>query len=220
VIQVIGIDLAGPAGAASTAVACFALRDRALHFEAAPCDGSDTALHELVRARRRVGPVVVGIDAPLSYEPGGGQRGRDADLRRLIVRHGMRPGSIMAPTAPRMVYLTLRGIALAHAFAAGGADAAELADVAIVEVHPGACMRLRGAELRSVTSFAGDAGCRAGLLSWLERQGLRAIAAPTPCSSHFVAACAAALGAWRWHEGEPAWVAPAEPPWHPYDFAC
>jgi len=37
---------------------------------------------------------------------------------------------------------------------------------------------------------------------------------------HTVAACAAALAAWDWSRGKGRWVHPADPPAHPYDFAC
>ena len=40
------------------------------------------------------------------------------------------------------------------------------------------------------------------------------------CSSHFVAACAAALAAWHWQKGTSSWLAKAQLPWHPFDFAC
>ena len=216
IVHVVGIDLAGPAGTANTGAACFTVRDGVLHFVSERCDGSDVGLRALIREKANEGAVVVGIDAPLSYEPGGGQRRRDAALRELIVSRGMRPGSVMAPTAPRMVYLTLRGIALAHAIA----DSSLGSKVEIVEVHPGASMCLHGADLRSVMAFATDDRDRAPLLSWLAAEGLHGVKAPSPCSSHFVAACAAALAAWRWSSGRAAWTASAEPPWHPYDFAC
>ncbi len=214
--HVVGIDLAGPAGMANTGAACFEVRDGTLRFEAEECDGSDVALLALIRRKANDGPVVVGIDAPLSYEPGGGQRRRDAGLRERIVARGMRPGSVMAPTAPRMVYLTLRGIALAHALS----ERPDASNVSIVEVHPGAAMCLRRANLRDVMTFATDDRARAECLRWLAGQGFHGGTAPPPGDSHFVAACAAALAAWRWHLGRHEWRAPAEPPWHPYEFAC
>src|SRR5438046_2816458 len=106
-MHVLGVDLSGPANVADTEVACFAPSASALRFVQERCDGSDGALYELVARLAAQGPVVIGVDAPLSYQPGGGDRCRDTALRRLIVRQGMRPGSVMPPTAPRMVYLTL-----------------------------------------------------------------------------------------------------------------
>lgn len=215
-MHVIGVDLAGPAGSAATAVVTFAAEDHGLRFLRLQCDGSDGALYEHVDRLVAQGPVIVGLDAPLSYEPGGGERRRDADLRALIVQNGMRPGSVMAPTAPRMVYLTLRGIAVARALT----NLAAPHPLQIVEVHPGAALCLHRAPLNTVLTFATDASARLELLSWLATQGLTGIRLPGDCSSHFVAGCAAALAAWKWHTGESQWVARAEPPWHPYDFAC
>lgn len=215
-MQVIGIDLSGPAGTGRTGVASFRLHEGALEFCRCECDGSDSALLEMVLSSAHRGRVVVGIDAPLSYEPGGRQRCRDADLRDQVVSRGMKPGTIMAPTAPRMVYLTLRGIVLARALTATRAPF----PVEIVETHPGAAMCLRGAPLDAILSFASADSARSQLLPWFATQGLRSIEAPLPCSSHFVAACAAALAAWRWSCGDPAWVARAAYPWHPYDFSC
>jgi hypothetical protein len=30
----------------------------------------------------------------------------------------------------------------------------------------------------------------------------------------------AALAAWKWSLDAPAWIHPADPPWHPHDMAC
>ena len=212
-MHVVGIDLAGPAGSASTGIAVFSPSANALRFVAQQCDGSDLQVHALAVNLSRNGPVVIGVDAPLSYEPGGGQRHRDRELRSVIVSRGMRPGSVMAPTAPRMVYLTLRGIALATALSA-------VPSVRVVEVHPGAALCLRGAPLGDVMSFAHDEGARERLLSWFASHGLHGVTSSQPCVSHFVAACAAAIAAWDWASKRPAWHVRADPPWHPYDFAC
>jgi len=52
--------------------------------------------------------VVVGLDAPLSCQPGGGLRECDRSLRQRVVKSGMRHGAVMPPTFNRMAYLTLR----------------------------------------------------------------------------------------------------------------
>ena len=40
--------------------------------------------------------------------------------------------------------------------------------------------------------------------------------------SHFIDACAAALGSWHWKDPafQPKWLLPANLPLHPYDFCC
>ena len=55
---------------------------------------------------------MIGIDAPLSYQDGGGDRPQDKSIRQFIKKHGLSGSSIMPPTLTKMVYLTLRGIGL------------------------------------------------------------------------------------------------------------
>lgn len=208
--------MAGPAGALNTGVVRFQVIDNRLSFVDEFCDGSDQGLLKLAERLSSEAPLVVGLDAPLSYQPGGGDRARDAELRRAIIRVGMHPGSVMAPTATRMVYLTLRGVAVAAHLR--GLPACHSVDV--VEVHPGATMSLRGAPLDSVKTYKDRAASRTELLEWLGSAGLANLVAPDECSSHFVSACAAALAAWKWRQRLSAWIVPAEQPWHPYDFSC
>jgi hypothetical protein len=59
-MHVVGIDLAGPAGAANTGAACFAVGDGVLRFVSEQSDGSDVALRALVHGKANEGPVVVG----------------------------------------------------------------------------------------------------------------------------------------------------------------
>ncbi len=128
----------------------------------------------------------------------------------------MASGSVMAPTTTRMVYLTLRGITVARSLAAlTTANATQ-----IVEVHPGASLGLRGAPLGLVKTFKTLASSQDALLRWLGDNGLSGLPTTAGGSSHFVAACAAALAALAWNQGTTAWCVPAEHPWHPYDFAC
>ena len=158
--------------------------------------------------------MIAGIDAPLSYNIGGGDRPADAALRKKIIAAGLRPGSVMVPTMTRMVYLTLRGMAVARLLRAAHEK------TAVVEVHPGAAMVLRGAPVDDVAAFKFDSKCRLNLLAWLEGQGLRNVAAVQEPTDHYVAACGAALAAWKWHINETKWLHRAVLPFHPFDFAC
>ncbi len=173
----------------------------------------DEQIMEKISRLSHEGRVAVGMDAPLSYNPGGGDRASDKALRDLVKQHAGGVG-VMTPTMTRMVYLTLRGIALTRMLAA------QVPEARLVEVHPGACMLLRDAAREDVKKFKTDVSARARLLDWLSSQGLKGLTASQPCSDHFVAACAAALGAWQWAIGKAVWCHPAEPPAHPYDFAC
>ena len=129
---IVGIDLAGPSNTLETAVVLFRSDDTGLEY-VRDCEGTDAGIRDLVAreaARRRV---VVGLDSPLSYEAGGGDRARDSALRKVVIKAGLHPGSVMPPTIFRMAYLTLRGLAVARFL--------EMPNVHVVEVHPGALLR-------------------------------------------------------------------------------
>jgi len=160
-------------------------------------------------------PLVVGIDAPLSYHIGGGDRPADSILRRRLVQVGLKPGSVMPPTMTRMAYLTLRGMAVSRML-----ESVTSHRIRIVEVHPGAAMALRGAPIQDVLGSRSGRNSRLRLLKWLESQGLRNLPIEETARDHDVAASAAALAAWQWHCNQWVWVFPAAPPYHPYDFAC
>ncbi len=81
-------------------------------------------------------------------------------------------------------------------------------------------MVLRGASSVDVAGFKRELAARLRLLGWLQEMGLDGLPRADDTSDHFVAACAAALAGWRWAEGKAVWCYPAQPPEHPYDFAC
>jgi predicted nuclease with RNAse H fold len=213
-VVIVGIDLAGPSNTADTVAVVAETRGDALDVVEVASDLSDAAIVELARRRGSSnGPITFGLDAPLSYNDGGGDRPGDKALRRLVVEAGLRSGSIMTPTMTRMAYLTLRGHAVARALES-------LGEARIVEVHPGAAMVLRGAPVAAVRGFSTDRKMQTKLLAWLRRQGVRGLEARKFPRSHHVAAVGALLGAWSWARGRSVWCQPAEPPAHPYDFAC
>ena len=80
-------------------------------------------------------------------------------------------------------------------------------------------MALRGAPIDAVQTFKGNEDARRQLLDWLEQQGLRSVSAHNP-SDHYVAACAAAMATWEWQVKESVCGCPADPPFHPFGFAC
>jgi hypothetical protein len=89
-------------------------------------------------------------------------------------------------------------------------------------VHPGTCMILRGANAEDVHAFKREPLARGRLLDWLGTQGLKGVSRSSGeiLTDHYVAACAAALGAWQWSLGKSVWRFALDPPHHPYDFAC
>lgn len=213
-MKVVGIDLSGPRNIADTCLVCFDQRGDALHLIDV-CEGADD--DQILQAVNDLDPrerIVIGIDAPLSYNANGGDRPSDKELRRLILDRGARAG-IMPPTMIRMVYLTLRGVVLTRLFEALQPQH----HCEIVEVHPGACMILRGADHEYVRKFKSESSARASLLNWLETKGVQGISRIDNPSDHYVAACAAAMGAWQWASGKSVWRFEKMLPHHPYDFA-
>jgi predicted nuclease with RNAse H fold len=181
---------------------------------------SDEDILKEISAQSETDEVVIGIDAPLSYEDGGGDRESDRALRRFIIEIGMKAGSIMAPTYNRMVYLTLRGIKLSREIE----TQASRYPTSIVEVHPGAVIgsRLTEAEKDHVLSYKQSPEVRRLLLRWFKKQQLIGIPETAAEQSHAIDACAAALGAWHWGDQRytPKWMYAARLPLHPYDFCC
>ena len=213
-VHIAGIDLSGPSNSRGTCVVVLRSHESSAVFAHHLPTAGDAEILDLVAGLSRKGLVVVGLDAPLSYQPGGGLRLRDRSLRDRIVERGMRHGPVMPPTFNRMAFLTLRGLGVARLL--GTLDPAE---VRVIEVHPGATFCLRGAPLASVLAFKKRQEHRATLLEWLSTQGITSLPLAEP-SDHFVAASGAALAAWEWSRGRSVWLAPPELPFHPFAFAC
>lgn len=214
-VHIIGIDLSGPTNIQDTVFLAFVLEETGLRLTRVIRDAGDEAIQQGIIDLLPRGPVVVGLDAPLSYNPGGGDRPGDRALRKKITAVGLHPGSVMAPTMTRMAYLTLRGMTVARSIRSIPKSPPD-----IVEVHPGAAMALRGAPIDDVRTYKVDPGARQRLLGWLFSQGLACKELHKNPDDHQVSACAAALAAWQWHLGNPAWMEPAAPPHHPFDYAC
>jgi len=211
---IFGIDLSGPGNTKESALVSFEIRKNSLQMITALEGVTDQTIHDAVVGRSANADVIVGIDAPLSYNPGGGDRESDRELRKQIMAKGMPPGSVMPPTLTRMAYLTLRGMAVSRFFEN------QPGKISIVEVHPAGSMALRGAPVGSIKEMKRSTRAKHTLLEWLEKQGLNGIDLSGYMSDHYIAACAAALAAWKWHLGKSVWIFKAEMPFHPYDFAC
>jgi predicted nuclease with RNAse H fold len=213
---VVGIDLAGPSNVADTAMVWFQPGTGRLVFAGSRTHATDaTILRTVEELAGATGDIVVGLDAPLSYNPGGGDRTPDQALRARLVGLGLPAGTVMSPTMTRMAYLTLRGVVVARTL-----ERALPGRVRIVETHPLAAMALRGAPVASLQAAKRSSQARAALVAWLATAGLGGLSALIDPSDHLIAACACALAAAGWAAGAPAWIAPAMPPQHPYDFAA
>jgi len=216
-MRIIGIDLSGPRNFADTCMVSFEERGEEAHLTEVREGADDDQILEAISSLGQKERIVIGIDAPLSYNSKAGDRPSDSELRRFVKSQGGRVG-IMPPTMIRMVYLTLRGVVLARLLE----TLEPQYDLKIVEVHPGACMILRGANAEDVHAFKREPLARGRLLDWLGTQGLKGVSRSSGeiLTDHYVAACAAALGAWQWSLGKSVWRFALDPPHHPYDFAC
>ena len=214
-LYVAGLDLSGPCNADDTSLVLFETEASHLRFVRWVQGADDQVIFEILSEFAKMRPLAVGIDAPLSYRIGGGDRPADSTLRRRLVQLGLKSGSVMPPTMTRMAYLTLRGMAVSRML-----ERVTSHCIRIVEVHPGGAMALRGAPIEDVLGFRSCANSRLSLLKWLARQGLRDLPAEETARDHDVAASAAVLAAWQWHCQRCVWLFPAAPPDHPYDFAC
>jgi predicted nuclease with RNAse H fold len=210
-----GLDLSGPSNSVETALVVFKSSQKGFLSTCAMSLGADD--NDILYSTRRFkleGDIVVGIDAPLSYNIGGGDRPSDSKLRENIISAGLKPGTVMPPTMTRMVYLTLRGISVARLLKA------DCENIKIVEVHPNAAMVLRGAPTNDVINYKKNEQSRCDLLKWLGQQGLENIENVSKPTDHYVAACACALAAWKWHQNKSVWIHRSEQPIHPFDYAC
>ena len=205
----IGIDLSGPSNTKDTSLAFFTGDESQLTFHQIVNGATDQNIYEILHSKSD--HLIIGIDAPLSYQPGGGDRPADRALRQRIIAKGMKSGSIMTPTMTRMVYLTLRGISLSRGLSAITPD--------IVEVHPGSAVGLRSSDITSVLNYKIEINPRYQLRSFLEKDGVTGIPTDVLHSSHSFDACLAAYAAWKWKHGESEFLHAAEPPFHPFDVS-
>ena len=164
---------------------------------------------------------IIALDAPLSYQPGGGFRPADralADhLRATVVSPGYRPG-VMAPTMTRMAYLTLRGVSLTRLLLHPAADLAVAPE--IVEVYPAGSLLLRGAPVDAVRDLRTSPAARVDLLAVLRDRTAADLPDELAETDHAIAATAGALAALDFARGRVAWHHPADPPHHPFAFIC
>lgn len=180
--RVLGIDLSGPANHADT---CMAWRDQQgrIHLE---CGCSDQAIVNWVVAQPQ--PILVLIDAPLSYQDGGGYRPCDGQLRAWLNQAGFHRIGVMAPTMNKMVYLTLRGVSLAYQLRLKGAQ--------VMETHPGASLVLSGVDAQSVYNLKKEPQAKELILDRWQQQGQYFTIHPT--SDHQIMAIQALLTGERW----------------------
>jgi predicted nuclease with RNAse H fold len=185
----LGVDLAGPANPADT---CMAWRSASGVIEGA-CGLSDAAIVDWVAAQKQT--VWVLMDAPLSYQDGGGYRPCDARLRAFLNQQGFSRLGVMAPTFSKMVYLTLRGISLSARLRAMGAQ--------VWETHPGASLLCAGMPPEAVYALKTSRSAIETILARWQAQGQGF--AQVPADDHALMAIQALLTAERWRRGQAYW---------------
>ncbi len=213
-LKIIGIDLSGPSNHKDTVVTAFHEKEDCLEFDSRITGASDAELINFVSSYAEEGSVVVGIDSPLSYQDGGGDRLFERELRRFAKDLGMKSGSVMTPTLTRMIYLTARGIHLAHSLKT-------IDRVEVVEVHPGVVLasRLSAEDLHHALSYKKEPTDLEWVTDWLASTFLTEPLPPVN-ESHEVDAVLASIAAWHWAaKGKsPTWSMDSQPPHHPFPF--
>lgn len=138
---VIGIDLAGPANFVDTALCCF--DGTQVTSQSGVSDQDIVNFLQQFDANR---PILIAIDAPLTYQEGGGYRDVDRVLRKTLNARGFSKIGVMAPTMTKMVYLTLRGLRLREL-------CSSFDNIAVFETHPGAALVFDQVDYSSVTQI-------------------------------------------------------------------
>lgn len=219
-MKIIGIDLSGPANHRDTVLTVFKQNQSELIFEDMIEHGSDHDIVSAIYEASLEDDVVIGIDAPLSYQDGGGDRPQDKSIRQFIKSYGLAGSSIMPPTLTKMVYLTLRGISLTRQIQS--INSAH--KIRMVEVHPGAAIgtRIEFAKIQHALFYKKELQSRKVILEWLRAKKLVNLPDQLVDTSHGIDACAAALAAWHWVDEtkQPTWCWSETSEEHPYEFCC
>ncbi|MFD1020215.1 DUF429 domain-containing protein [Thalassobacillus hwangdonensis] len=193
-MKIIGIDLSGPGNHKDTAVAVFSQKGERLLLDDLMLGASDEDIITTLVAAQQYEDIAVAIDAPLSYQDGGGDRPQDKQLRKLMKDNGLNGSSVMPPTLTRMAYLTLRGISLTRRIMMTEA----LNHLQVAEVHPGAAIGTRLEDKKHALLYKKELDSRIAIAEWFPSQGIEGLPISVSQTSHTIDACAAALAAWCW----------------------
>ena len=207
-----GIDLSGPSNTADTVIV-HAVRDKnRLAFVQYQSDLDDTELVEWIYKEAGENPGTIAVDAPLSYQPGGGLRESDRQLRRFVKEQNIYAG-IMPPTLTRMVYITLRGMNIARIVQSTRPE------MTVLENHPGTTLQLHGMPRKLVQSMKKDPEARANMVEFL-RAEIDDLPVNLAQTDHALAACGCILAADDYIRGKCAWTYDHQTLQHPYRFVC
>ena len=211
-MNAVGIDLAGPANVENTAMV--ALRSdggRVWRVDTVVAGATDREIRSFVASVD--GPVTIGLDAPLSYEPGGGLRASDTALRRELAARGFERHYVLPPTMTRMIYLTARGMTVARM-------CADFDDVRLFETHPIAALLFRGISEDAIGDVKESDEVRRQIVGQLDDIDPENHLDELVVSDHTLSAIAAAVAARDAAGDQAAWRYPADPPQHPFPLVC
>jgi len=211
-MEIIALDLSGPSNVADTALT---------HLRVSEDGETDLVDVELgvsdEAVRRRVngvdGAVVLGMDAPLSYAPGGGLREMDRALRDALAARGFERNYVMAPTMTRMVYLTVRGMTIARFFS-------NTESIRIMEVHPIAALLWRGIREADARQLKDSAESRERVAARIRESMVSDLPISAADSDHVICSAAAAVAARDAADGVAGWRYDDESPHHPFPLVC
>jgi len=213
--RIIGLDLSGPSNTENTGWVHLQLdgegRSRLENVRLGLDDGD--ILDRTADLHDRSDDLFVALDAPLSYNQGGGHRPSDRALRDELASRGHSINSVMPPTMTRMAYLSLRGISLARSLE-------RTVEAAIVEAHPTSAMLFRDLPESAAADIADSADARRTVATRLTGCDAHDLPATLLQSDHTVAALAAATAGADFARGTPRWHFEADPPHHPYALVC
>lgn len=213
-MHAVGVDLSGPSNFEDTVlVGVRRVEGDGWRLETVESGLGDGDIVDSVVSQASTGGerVAVGLDAPLSYNSGGGLRERDRALREQLRSAGHPVRSVMAPTMTRMIYLTARGMTVAR-------QLREALEVDILEVHPTSALYFRADTPDHVERMKEEPAVRGELVDALAFGG--SLEALRGGSDHTVAAAAAARATADWLDGDACYEYGSDPPAHPHPLVC
>lgn len=208
-----GIDLSGPSNHDATALVRLQLDAprSAARFDGLIEGADDERLWREILERDA--SAWVGLDAPLSYQSGGGLRDRDRALRQELSAHGVDQRYVLPPTMTRMIYLTARGISLARPMEGQQR-------LRVVETHPTSALLLRRVPETFLQQMKDEREARERILDHLRQWDVAEVPDRVADSDHAVAALAAAVAVRDAAVDETVWQYEADPPHHPFPLVC
>lgn len=207
-----GLDLSGPSNLGDTFIVHMQKGGSSPKFCAVENGLDDVGIVDWISSRANDRPFTIAIDAPLSYQPGGGLRKSDRSLREFVKMKGYNAG-IMPPTLTKMVYITLRGINLVRLIQS------ECPGATIIESHPGVTLQASGVDGDLIMKMKSQSKARNAIVDYLSTRIVDLIP-EIGMTDHGLAACGCAMAAEAFERGANYWFYDASPPQHPCIFAC